>query len=805
MLKNSLLVSWRKLLRNKVYAVINILGLSIGIGACLIIWLVAHHEFTFDKFQADADRIYRVVTYQEYTVDTPPELVPAVVPPLPATMLSEVSGLEACAAYHTLGEIKVEVPGTIATTPIQSNTAIISGAEYFRIMRYTWLCGRASTALSQPNTAVLSEKKAKLYFGNLSPDAVIGKELIYDDSIRVSVTGVVRDWSQNTDFPYTEFISMPTVNVGYLRQELQLDHWKGTPVSSRVLVKLKPQTVPSNVQSALNTLFEKNWKSQLMIRSELQPLSEVHFAESGESTTSSVTRLSTLYTLLAISLFILLLAVVNYVNLSTAQSISRNKEIGIRKIMGSGKARLIIQFLSETFLLSLAAIVVVCATVGPVLTVFHEFIPDGVRFNPFNTDTVYFISGIVLLTTLVAGGYPAWSLSNSNMSHTIRNSFASTGKAKSGSRKALIVFQFSISLVFIISSILIGRQIHYMLTSDPGFSSDAVIEFSTNDRSHMDRVKLLQARIGELTEVEAAARENIPPMGMDRAYTGIEFKQASDAPIQVAAIKADENFVPLYGIEIVAGQNLRSSDTLKEILINQSLSKLLGFQSPDQAVGQTVGIWNRKVPIAGVVADFHQADFHQHILPQVIMGIQCADIAVKLNTKGKSAADLKLAISLIESEWKKLYPREPFEYRFLDDRLSSLYKKEQTTSWLLDIATGIAIFISCIGLFGLTLYSVEQRTREIGIRKVFGASATEIVSLIVKDFLVLVLMAFFIASPFAWYLMQQWLQNFAYRIPMSCWVFIVGGISAAGIAMLTVSWLSVKAALANPIKSLKSE
>jgi ABC-type antimicrobial peptide transport system permease subunit len=802
MLRNSLFVSWRLLVRNKVYAVINVLGLSLGMVACLVIWLIAHHEFTFDKFHPERDRIYRVITYEQYTTDTPPQLIPAVVPPLPVAMSAGITGIEISAPYHTLGEVKVDVPGNKSATQLQTSTAILSSGAYFHVMSYDWLAGSPSSALNQPNTVVLTESKAKFYFGPQEISSLMGRELIYDDSVRVLVSGVVKDWEGNTDFPYTEFISLATADHSAWREALQLDHWKGTPRSSRALVKLHPHTPVAPVQAALDSLFKANYRTEMILRSQFQPLSEVHFTQAGESTTST-TRLSILYALMAVALFLQALAIMNYVNLSTAQSLSREKQIGIRKIIGCGKRNLMLQFLSETFLLCLLAAVIACAGVDPVLYVFQDFVPAGVHFSFLDWTTDAFLLATLLLTTLIAGLYPAWSISSSNLMRALRTT--TSGSSHLGVRRMLIVAQFSISMGFIISSLLVGRQISYMLGAERGFSAEAIIEFSTDDRAHMDRVRLLQSRIEALTGVLGTARQNMPPMGVDRAYTALAYPPASTAPIEVACMKADDQFVLLYEIAVVAGRNITASDTLKEVLINESLSRLLGFHSPDEAIGQAIGVWNKPVSIVGVVADFHQADFHQAILPQIIMSIACSDIVVKLDTKGKSAGDMGSILSRVETEWKKIYPDQAFDYSFLDAELAALYKQEELISWLMNIATGITIFIACIGLFGLTLYSVERRTREIGIRKVLGASVTQVVALLGRDVLRLILVAFLVACPIAWYFIQQWLADFAYRAPVSPWIFLLGGICVAAIAGATVSTVAWRTARTNPIESLRLE
>ncbi|MFT3824712.1 MAG: ABC transporter permease [Chitinophagaceae bacterium] len=806
MFNHYLVIAWRMLSRNKVFSLINVFGLALGICACLVIWTITQYEFSFDRFHADKDRIYRINTSEQLTKSDPVRLVPAVLPPLAAAVKSEVPGVETVAPYHFLYDGVVSVPGSGSTHVSYECKPVVAGPEYFSIMKYEWLAGNEHTALQEPFKVVLSEKQSYKYFGKLPASEIVGKELVYNDSIRVTVSGIVKDWKENSDFAFTEFISLATAEHGYLQEVLKLDqtNWKGVPYSSRVLLKLAKDVNEKDVNAVIVKLFSKKWDKPSMSIS-LQPLTSVHFTEYGGETEIRTAHLPTLYVLMSVALFILLLAVINYVNLATAQSLSRDKEIGIRKVLGSSRSRIAVQFLLETFLMSLLAVMLATVFVNPVLHVFRSFIPEGVKFAPFALSTITFLAGISLAITLLAGLYPARFLSSYLPVLTLRGSGAK-GSERWWFRKGLIVFQFSISLVFIIGTLVVGSQIHFMLSKDLGFKSDAVILLSTNEsRDSLFRVKQVEESIRQVPGVAMVARENMPPMGLDRGIFTIRYKPLGDEFIPVAAIKADEHFIPLYGMKLLAGKNLSPSDTIKEVVINESLSKLLGFKTPEQALGQSIFIWDKFCPITGVVADFHQASFHESIKPLLITGLACTDIVVKLDTKGASAENTKAILARIEKQWKQFYPHTPFEFSFLDEELGRLYEKEQTTSWLMNIASGITIFISCIGLFGLTLFTMEKRTREIGIRKVMGASIPDIVVMLSKDFVVLIVIALLIASPIAWMLMHKWLQDFVYRISPGIGIYLVAGIAILFITLLTVSFQSVKAALVNPVKSLRNE
>jgi putative ABC transport system permease protein len=394
--------------------------------------------------------------------------------------------------------------------------------------------------------------------------------------------------------------------------------------------------------------------------------------------------------------------------------------------------------------------------------------------------------------------------------HSPMISLKGTGAPRGGGkwwlRKGLIVFQFTVSLLFIIGTMVIGRQIGFMLHKDLGFKSDAIILFSTDEkRDSVSKVRVLEDEIRKLPGVAAVSAANMPPAGTDRGLSTVRYRARSNDPIRVETIQADENYIPLYDIKLLAGRNLFPSDTLKEVVINENLSKVLGFRKPEDAIGRLLYTWGKNVSIVGVVADFHKYSYKEPIRPLMIAVRACTDLAVRLDTKGKSAREARSIISRVGSVWKTMYPHRPFEYDFFDEELAQMYRKEQTMEWLLDIATGITLFISCIGLFGLTLFTTAQRTKEIGIRKVMGADVKDILVLLGKDFVRLVLIALVIASAGGWYGMHRWLQDYAYRVSIGADVFLMAGGALLMVTVLTVGAQSLKAALVNPVRSLRVE
>lgn len=785
--------AWRMLIRNRVYTLINVLGLALGICACLVISAIVRYEFSFDRNHPAARRIFRINSYEQLLKDEPEHMQPFVLAGIPDAMQKDIPGVELTAPYHILSK----------------DTTIIAGPEYLKIMGYTWLAGDEQSALTRPFSVVLTESRARKYFGTATPlNSIIGKNITYQDSLHVNVSGIVRDWPEKTDFPYTDFISFSTIDHNFLLQTFGLDPGSKFPATVSALVRLKPNIDPAKTQAALSALYHRrNGDKTLYPRIALQKLTDVHFAAPGFDDGSIRTaQLSTLYALLSIAAFILILAIINYVNLATAQSLNREKEIGIRKVMGSGKSHLILQLMTETLLLTCVSGLVAFLAAKPVLNTFHEFVPQQLNFTPYTPANLLFLAGTIITVTLLAGLYPAKMLSAHSPTTSLKGPGAPKTSGKWLLRKGLIVFQFTVSLIFIIGTVVIGRQISYMLHKDLGFKSDAIILFDTGEgRDSVARVKVLEKAIRQLPGVADVSRSNMPPSGLDRGIFTVRYLARSNDPIRVEAIQADEHYIPLYDIKLVAGRNLFPSDTMKEVVINENLSNLLGFQTPNQAIGKQLNTWHRDVPIVGVVKDFHKYSYKEPIRPLLIVGMACTDLAVRLQTKGKSTDEAKAAIARVERQWKAVYPHKPFEYDFFDEELAKFYRREATMQWLLNIATGLTLLISCIGLFGLTLFTTQRRTREIGIRKVMGADVKDILLLLSKDFIRLVLLSLAIASAGGWWLTHRWLQDYAYRIKISPDIFIIAGAALMMLTLLTVGLQSLKAATVNPIKSLRTE
>ncbi len=817
MIKNYFTIAFRNFWRNKTFSLINIFGIAIGISAALVIYLIVQYDFNFDKFHKDGDRMYRVVSNFNFSGEVFHNS--GVTYPLGNAVRKELTGIELTVPMRTVDDdAKISVPVAGDSKPVvykKQKNIVFADGDYFKLVDYKWLAGAPGTALQQPYQAVLTETRAKKYFPKLSATEIIGKEIFLDDTVRINITGIVKDIEQNTDFAFAAFISRATLENTRLKPG-DWDEWNNTTSSSQLMVKLLPGVSAAKIEKNLFTLYDKyrtkepgdNGKTAFA----LQPLSDIHFNNDYGSFIHRTAHKPTLYGLLAVAAFLLLLGCINFINLTTAQASQRAKEIGIRKTMGSTQKQLILQFLSETFLITCIATLLSLAITPLLLKIFADFIPEGLHFNIMHQPGILlFLFALVITVTLFSGFYPAIILSGFKPVLVLKNqAYNNTGKTRNVLlRKSLTVSQFVIAQVFIIATILVSKQISYSLNKDLGFKKDAILYFSTNYKDTVASHRfILMDKLKAIPEIAATSLSNTPPSSNNTWSTGMKYKDGKkeiETDVQLKMI--DTNYISLYKMKLLAGTNLAYSDTARSLIINETYSKILGFKDPRQAIGKFIEWDKKQLPITGVAADFHQRSLHEIIKPLALAANKknCRTINIALQPQNAAGSVWKSAIPKIEKAWKEVYPDDEFEYNFLDESIAKYYTSEKNISKLLLWATSLAIFISCLGLLGLVIYITHQRTKEIGIRKVIGATVAQIISLLSKDFLKLIAIAFVIAVPVAWWGSYKWLENFAYKTTISWWVFVSGGLIMFLMALLILGLRTFKAASANPADSLRTE
>jgi putative ABC transport system permease protein len=821
MIKSYFKTALRSFRHHKLFTFINIIGLSIGISAALVIYLIVHYDFTFDHFHKDGDRIYRIVTNFSFSGEEGHN--GGITGPMPEAVKNEVTGLAASAPFFTLYQFSAAIPnGT--KTPVKfrnQENVVLADHRYFDMFQYKWLVGSAKTSLNGPYLVVLSSDQAKVYFPTLSYQQMLGKQIVYEDTLRTTVTGIVQKFEQNTDFIFKDFISYSTISSAHsLKDQVQPTEWGSTTSASQLFVKLSPKTTIANIEKQLNALLKKHNPPRPEDKGNtqefrLQPLSDLHFNEKyGNFDIGTPASKTTLYFLLLIAVFLLLLGCINFINLTTAQASQRAKEIGIRKTMGSTRFQLIGQFLSETFLVTLIAVIISVALAPLVLKLFSDFISKNIKLDLLSQPGL--IAFIVLLTfavSILSGFYPALILSNYKPVLVLKNQ-AHTGTNKTRNawlRKSLTVTQFIIAQFFIMATLLVSKQIHYALHKDLGFKKDAILVVSTPFKNNTDDKKqVFLNQLRAIPQIEQISVGGEPPSSGGTNSTEVSYKDGKKEIKTDLELKfGDESYISLYKIKLLAGRDLRVGDTTQQLVINTTYAKILGFKNVHQAVGKYVD-WNKKKSeIIGVTADFYQKSLHSPIKPLAIIyhhdKYHNGTFHVALKPQTANGNEWKQAISSIGASWKKIYPDDNFEYKFFDESIAKFYESEQHTSTLLTWATGLSILISCLGLLGLAMYTTNLRTKEIGVRKVLGATVSQIVKLLSTELVILVLLAFAVVTPLAYLAMNKWMQNFADKTTISWWLFVLSGAGMLLTALFTLSFQTVKAAVANPVKSLRSE
>jgi ABC-type antimicrobial peptide transport system permease subunit len=816
MFRNYFKIAWRNLWKNKLFSLINVISLAIGLSASFVIGMMVYYDFTFDKFHPDSDRIYRITTnFVAPEGETFNRGVPA---PLGTKMREGMTGVETASFFFTYSPAKVKSSITGRTYERPTFT-VFADHNYFDLFHYTWLAGNPRNALLNPNEVVLTEERAKKYFPDLNPQEIVGATLIYNDSINTTVTGIVKNFEKRSDLIFEEFISLQTAAQTDMKDQAINDQWGSTNSASQLFIKISENVTVDRVQKRLDALSKEHESedAQKFGRTRefyLEPLQDLHFSTDygisnfGQQPANK----ATLIGLACIAIFLLLLGCINFINLNTAQATQRAKEIGIRKTLGGSKKQLVFQFLGETFLLTFLATILSIILAFWLLKVFADFIPPGVNFELFANPTIWiFIVALLLIVTLLSGFYPAMVLSHYKPVSVLKNQVV-PGKHTSSMRKSLTVFQFVIAQVFIIATILVGKQIQFLMTKDMGFKTEAIAYVSTpwGDQSMDKRIRFME-EIKSLPQIKDVSLGGSPPASLNTTSTTTSYfdDENKEININLQLLYGDANFMDLYEIQLLAGRSLRN-DTVREYVINETYLNMLGFTNPQDAIGKFLFPGDDSYPIVGVMENFNQRSLKSGIEPMALVGDWYRTSYSQFNTIHFSMAtgdtgNWSPIVSTAEDSWKNIYPDADFQLNFIDETIADFYKRERSIATLLNWATGLSVLISCLGLFGLVIYTTARRTKEIGIRKILGASLVQLNLLLCKDFMKLVALAFLIAAPIAWWGLQNWLQDFAFKTELSWWVFFFSGLAMLFIALIIMSIRTLSTAMKNPVKSLRTD
>lgn len=804
MITNYFKTAFRNLLRNKTYAAINIMGLAIGIAACLLIFLVIQYETSFDTFHKNKDRIYRVVS--EFKSADGTFHSPGVPFPVTEALRIDFPQLKKVAAIYNRNGL-ISVPQDNKNDPpkkFRETGVFFAEPQFFEMFDFKWLGGVAKNTLTDPDNAVLTKETAERYFGDWQ--TAIGKSIKYDNSRTFKITGVLQDVPANTDFPLRVIASYSTLkNTGVGRN---LNDWVSTYSSANCFVQL-PEDLSANDFNSLLSGFNKKHRPAEYVKDGLivQPLGDIHFDDRFGNFSQRTFSKDLITALFLIAMFLLVIACVNFINLATAQAVNRSREVGVRKVLGGNRLQLAIQFLSETFLITVFALSVAVCIAFLVLPSLNELLQVKVQLNfTSNPVLIMFLLIVTMLVTILSGLYPALVLSGFNPITALKSKVSAKMIGGISLRRGLVVLQFAISQVLIIATLIVVSQMDYFRNASLGFTKDAILNVPVpRDSISNSKVDYVRDQLRQHPGIEQISFSYASPSDDGNWNSDFQFDNSTKNSDFSANLKwADTAYFKLYNLEFIAGRPYYQTDTVREFVVNETLIKKLGIRNPQDAIGKQMNFWDGQVtgPIVGVIKDFHVNSLRDAISP-VVLGSWKA-LYQNINIKIKPGSP-KSTLAFIQNLWTQTYPDYVYEQEFLDDKINNFYRQENQLSHLYKIFAGIAVFISCLGLYGLISFMAVQRTKEVGIRKVLGASIGKIVYLFSKEFLLLLLVAFVMAAPVAYVIMHQWLQDYTFRIKLAPGFFVLAILISIGIAFIAVGYRALKAAIANPVKSLRTE
>ncbi len=805
MLFNYLKVAWRNLNRHRTYSLINIIGLSVGMTACILIAIFIRHEMSYDQSVPESENIYRVITYWNGYEE--PRINAHMPPPLAAAAMQTFEQIDQGGRILFIGDRNQVRVSTEPTEYFESGKFALADPSILNIFQIPMVYGNRGEALSRPNTVVISERVAQKYFGNANP---IGSSIIVNgfEESPLEITGVMEDFPSNSHLEYDFFQSLTAfefypgeqdiwTNNNYftylkLHQGVDGDAFENTLSSvmmEKFLIPAWRDRSAAEVTAHSNNNFE------------LQPISDIHLNSSEITDRHSRGDKKIVWLFGSISLFILIIASINFINLSTAKAANRSKEVGLRKVIGSMRRQLVQQFLTESILMTLLAFVLGFVLAHSIMPYFNVLSGKDLVFP---LDDPLFLAGgvgISILVGLLAGLYPAIYLSGFDPIHVLKGKL-SNGRQSSDFRSALVVFQFTTSIILIVSTLVINKQLHFILNQKIGYDKDQVIQLhGTNMIGDQEKIRSFKEELKSVQGIENVTISTYLPIeGTSRNSSGfvIEGRKDQQEPVYAQAWTVDYDYLETLGMQLVAGRNFsesRSTDAAA-VIVNESLVKMLGLENP---IGHHIER-NNAFEIIGIVEDFNFETLQKAVDPLVMFVGYGANSIMSLKV---SSQDMPTLVGQIESKWQQFAPQMEFRYTFMDDSYAAMYDDVNRTRKIFSSFSILALLVACLGLFALSAFMVDQRKKEISIRKVLGASVQSILTLVTRQFVALVVIALLIAVPVAYYLMQQWLDNYAFRTDLSVDVFFIAGISALFIAILTMSYHAFKSALLHPADNLR--
>lgn len=802
MIQNFLRTAYRSLVRRKGYAFINITGLAIGIASCLLLFLIIRYELSYDKFQPSFQRIGRVITQDKFSdgVTYSSGIAVPAVEALRLKMPDVVFGsiLSSPGSQVTIGEMD----GKNTKKIIEESGVFFAEPQFFEVFSYKWLDGNAG-ALNEPNRVVLTQKMAEKYYGDWRK--AMGQPLKLDNVLNLQVAGILENVPGNTDFPVGVLASMESLKHNAYNYNYHAN-WNTTSSNFQLYALLPAGKTVASVNSSLTQFSNDNYKGRGNSEKSnfLQPLSELHFDRRFETYGDHVITRSSLNVLSLVGVFIIVMACINFVNLSTAQAVGRSKEVGVRKVLGGSRKQLFSQVMGETAMLVTLAGVVALGIATLCLPFIKHIASIREELSLADPLIFLFLAALLVVVTLLSGLYPALVVSGFRPVLALKNKMTSAKVGGVSLRRGLVVTQFAISQVLIIGTIVAVSQMNFINRADLGFNKETVLKLSgSSDQANIRKLPAFKQSLLQVQGVQSVSFSNDVPSSDNTWSSNFAFDHKDDEQYQVTMKFADEDYFDTYQLHLIAGRSYEKSDSMKEVVINETLVQKLGITDPGEAIGKDIrigrGPWH---PVVGVVKDFKTSSLRDNVKPLLIgqTNNYYSVTSVKLRS-----SNIPKAQENIQSLWNLYFPEYAYAGSFMEDSINRFYEQENQLSLLYKIFACLAIFISSLGLYGLVSFMAVQKVKEVGIRKVLGASTGNIVFLFSREFSILIAISFLVAAPLAYLMMQKWLQDFAYRIELGVGVFILAIVISMLIAWITVGYKAIGAAIVNPVKSLRSE
>jgi putative ABC transport system permease protein len=799
MIKNFFLIAYRNLVKNKMNTFLNVTGLAIGVVVCLLIGVWLQRELSFDNFHPDSKQIFRLTNRFKSESESFSQAPSG--PAFGAQLPKQLSAVNAaCRLFRSEYKIKA------GNTEFFENNILIVDSNFFQFFGFHLKQGNSARVLESFNQIVLTEAMSIKYFGRENP---IGKTIMVDGEHPMVVTGIAANAPVNSQIQFDFLIAYPFLRKMANEQwKFDIDNfWVGGWPLTYVQIKdpQKWKEAESEINKIAARFSAKEWQENKMsYKYHLQPIRDVHLKSNLRYDASNNGSLARVKVFSIVGIIVLLLACINYINLTTAGAIKRAKETAVRKVIGAVKAQLLRQFFIETFIISAIAVVLGVLTFKMILPAFSQWIGQPYDFV-FTGTTFLLLFALILFISSVAGIYPATILSSFSPATTLKGNFSQSPRGNF-IRKGLVVFQFTMTIALIASILIINDQMRYIKNKSLGFNGKAILEIKFYSQSAVvNQYNVIRNEFLKNPYILNVSKHNQNVVGgMGNGWTTTENLKGEEVSTSLYQLSVDTTYFTTYDMKLAAGRFFSSdmpTDTTKSVLVNEAAVRTFGWQKPENAIGKRFGKGNNVRYVIGVVKDFNFESLHK---PVEAMLIEYAQRGSRLSVK-IDMAHTDEAIQHIEKSWRSLVPDVPFQYSFVDDSLAKQYGNEKKMEGIFYGFSGLSLLIACLGLFGLSIFVVERKIKEIGVRKVLGASVSGIVALLSKDFLKLVLIAFVIATPLSWIFMNKWLEDFAYRINIGWWVFAIAGMIALLIALITVSFQAIRAAIANPVKSLRTE